>query len=66
VWLKQLLETPLAAEHKQQLRLHLKVAELLELATALTPEQRPRLKQKLGRVPAELRELFKFLLSKLG
>ncbi|MFY0527097.1 AAA family ATPase [Archangium gephyra] len=66
VWLKKLLETPLASEHKQQLRLHLKVAELLEIATALTPEERPRLRQKLGRVPAELRELFKFLLSKLG
>lgn len=65
-WLNQLLETSLASEHKQQLRLHLKVAELLEVATALTPEERPRLRQKLGRVPAELRELFKFVLSKLG
>ncbi|AKI98961.1 AAA ATPase-like protein [Archangium gephyra] len=65
-WLKQLMETPLADEHKQQLRLHLRVAELLEVATALTPEERPRLRQKLGRVPAELRELFKFLLSKLS
>ncbi len=65
-WLKQLLELPLADEHKQQLRLHLKIAELMEIATTLTPEERPRLRQKLGRVPVELRELFKFVLSKLS
>jgi hypothetical protein len=63
-WLQRLMETDLPAAQKDLLRLHLRMAELLEAMTQI-PETSPRLRQKLSRVPAEFQELFKSVIAKL-
>lgn len=64
-WLEQLLNADIHEEQKQQLRLHLRVTEFLQDAISQSSEARNSLRQKLGRVPPELQNLFKSLLSKL-
>jgi tetratricopeptide (TPR) repeat protein len=64
-WIRQMLEADVSEVQKKQLRLHLRLAELLEAATAKNGEAGGRLQQKLGRIPSELRELYKSLVSTL-
>lgn len=65
-WIRQMLEADLHIEQKQQLRLHLRLVELLDAVTTKAPGARARLRQQLGRVPSELRELYESLVSKLS
>ncbi|MCP3136224.1 ATP-binding protein [Pyxidicoccus xibeiensis] len=64
-WLEQMLDSEVAAEQKAQLQLYLRLAKLLEVAKTRGPKASDRLDQELGRIPSEIRELYKSLVSML-
>lgn len=65
VWVEQLLATSIPEPHKQQLRLHRILLNLVKSASDKSPVEQEWLRQRLGRVTIEFRELFQELLPKL-